>query len=662
MKTTRRHLTTRHQVRKTERVGPMPPKVKVKIKFKDKQPHDDGQFRYQPIVKKTSKRMDVVLRRQNRKHIVERSVFCSLPMRLGHGFNDQCSSLLRDEIERWVLSTSKVTHRLSIIFNRLLLFLVSNNRPLPTFNESFFNGLALHGMKETTKQSKNEFSSLINDFCDNEFNTDENQYPKIERQRGDCQAIKIASSRYMVNFKNTLHTPFLIRQLKYIKVWSQVNNLDLEKRTLRNIQHQINGWAPMNNVDPVIDKFIREQRVRLGQPKYIDTDWLKSRTTIVIQYYYHILVYYTENEHGNKFRMAPLCQIKCHSLAVDDVVLREILCNIMTMAVKKNIEFPDWIRSKIKEKKMTDDVWKAVFNYDGLRRNRRFSHRIDTDGTKACFHFQTTKKQVSKKNRRKKRKQRERRYKQKETQRVIAIDPGRANLIMAYDTEQEKYYRLTRGYYYRSTGVKSLTRRINKENLQMKGVYESMSKTPTKTIRERDWWEYQMIVTRYYDELWSMNATEKRRREHMRVKRLKEKCLDVFLNKFMVKGEKDPLIAYGAASMNTTGKGELSVPVKYVYEKCKRRYDTEKENEKYSTLMHHKCRMVTTGVKVDDGYTRGLRWCPTCSELVSRDRNACKNIALSFKEEERPNYLCDTYDRGNHKVKQIRGCNHIHQR
>jgi hypothetical protein len=47
-----------------------------------------------------------------------------------------------------------------------------------------------------------------------------------------------------------------------------------------------------------------------------------------------------------------------------------------------------------------------------------------------------------------------------------------------------------------------------------------------------------------------------------------------------VKGEEKPLIVYGAASMNPSGKGELAVPVKYVYEKCKRKYKTIRVDER----------------------------------------------------------------------------------
>jgi hypothetical protein len=41
--------------------------------------------------------------------------------------------------------------------------------------------------------------------------------------------------------------------------------------------------------------------------------------------------------------------------------------------------------------------------------------------------------------------------------------------------------------------------------------------------------------------------------------------------------------------MNPSGKGELAVPVKYLYEKCKRKYETIRVDERNTTKMHHKC-------------------------------------------------------------------------
>lgn len=581
------------------------------------------------------KRPDVSLRRKNRDLIEERVVSCSLPKRLGCDLNEPCRAVLRQEIQDWVLTVSKVTHRLSIMFNRLLLHIMQEKIPLPCLNDAFFNGLALYGMKKSKKDSKLPFVSLINDFCSEHF--DGEHYPTIERQRGDCQAILMASSRYKVNFMNSLHVPFFVRQEKFIRTWLEIQGLSLSRTEKNHIRCEINGWVkrkrkselPQNVLD-----FISEQRCLLGTPKEgIHEKWLKNNASNVLSYYYSILEFYTQHEKGRKFRMAPLCQIKYHFLTVDNTVLFEIIKNVIDTADKQHISFPEWVREKIKEKDMDGSIWKAVFNYDGLRRQRTFSKRVDTDGTKVCFHFQVTKKKQKKRNRRKK---------QCQPERVIAIDPGRVNLITAYDGE--KYYKLTRRYYYRATGMKARVERNNKRNLQL---YEAMSLTPTKSIRWSDWEGYQCLVTKHYDELWCLNASEENQRESFRAVRNKERCLDRFLNQFQNKGETKPVIAYGAATMDPTGRGELAVPVKYIYKKCCERYPTRKENEKYSTLMHFKCQGTTRAVRKESEYTRGLRWCPTCRELVSRDKNACKNIrfSFSFESEERPKYLCDTYER-----------------
>jgi hypothetical protein len=120
-----------------------------------------------------------------------------------------------------------------------------------------------------------------------------------------------------------------------------------------------------------------------------------------------------------------------------------------------------------------------------------------------------------------------------------------------------------------------------------------------------------LVITRNYDTLWRENATEQRRRENFKVKRLKEKCLDQFLNQWGVKGEEKPLIVYGATSMNPSGKGEWAVPVKYVYEKCKRKYETIRVDERNTTKMHHKCEERTGRSKIHgvyDGVQPAVSW------------------------------------------------------
>lgn len=56
---------------------------------------------------------------------------------------------------------------------------------------------------------------------------------------------------------------------------------------------------------------------------------------------------------------------------------------------------------------------------------------------------------------------------------------------------------------------------------------------------------------------------------------------------------------------------------------------------------------------------RGLRWCSTCRELASRDRNARKNIYYAYEAEsqglERPSYLLETDKRGTLETKRLYG-------
>jgi len=581
------------------------------------------------------KRTDVSNRLKNRKNIQERVVCCSLLKRLGNELNDNCRSILRQEIDSWVINVSKITHRLGFMFNRLLLYIINNNLKLPIFNDAFFNGLALYGLKKSSKQSKLDFSSLINDFCYNEFNAEHQQFPIITRNKGDCQAIKIASSKYKTNFLTSLCYPFYLRQKKFISTWCFINNINIEER--KYIQYEINGWKYKNKIEfeSKIKEFIIEQRNLLGNPKDVRDEWLKNNPSVVLLYYHNILKYYSLKERGNKFRLAPLCKIKCHFLTIDNTILKEILNNVINKS--KDIGFPDWLIQKVKNKDMCLQVWKAIFNYDGLRKQMTFSNRVETDGTKINFHFQIT---VKKKNKKIKR----RKLKYDKNTRIISIDPGRVNIITAYDKEKERYYTLTRKYYYRACGMRSLVKKNNERNLTIKGVLESMSSRPSKSINDMDWYLNQQILKRHYDKLWALNTTEEKRRENFKVKRLKEKCLDRFLNQFQEKGESRPTLIYGAATINPTGKGELTVPIKYIYEKCKQRYNTIKVDEKNTTLMHFKCQNQTLEVRTTQNSIRGLRWCPTCRELVSRDRNACKNIRL-LNVSPRPNYLSETIKR-----------------
>lgn len=603
--------------------------------------------------KERAKRPDVAKRLANRRGLVEQVVKASLPGRLAPTWSQETRQQLRQELDRWILSTSQITHRLSLIFNRVILFCIESERKWSQLNESqrqteacpyalpekfedaHFTAMALGGMKLTSKIRKNDpFCRLIEDFINEEFGTE--NFPTITRQRGDCQAIVIAAKRYQTNFTNACVVPFLERQKAYVILWCELNGV--EKELSRDILWKINGWKPRNYTFPAfeanVSAFIDDERRRLGNPSNLTPKRL--RIPVVLRYYYHILQYYTEKGRGKKFTLAPLCRVKCHFITVDGTVLFEILKNVAQAVCQESL--PDCIKGALAKRQPIRDeaVWREVFNYTGLRRRRQFGFQVDTDGVSVCFHFNHT---VKAKTKGKRRRERQR----KKSQRIIAVDPGRSNIIYAYDPEAEEYFRLTRQEYYRASGMKNRIRREHLRHHGLQGIYAAMSKTPSRSILEADWYQYQQTIVRNYDRMWTVHCGLASRREDFRVYCLKQKCMDKFFNKFIKNGIK-PVVAYGAASMNPTGKGELSVPVKSVFKKCEQRFYTVKENEDYSTKMHFDCQRETTAVL--KGYTRrtirGLRWCPTCRKLVSRDKNACKNIAASFVADERPTYLCRT--------------------
>lgn len=93
------------------------------------------------------------------------------------------------------------------------------------------------------------------------------------------------------------------------------------------------------------------------------------------------------------------------------------------------------------------------------------------------------------------------------------------------------------------------------------------------------------------------------------------------------------VVAYGSATIHPTGKGEVSVPVKYVLKVCQRHYKTVMVNEHLTTKVHNVChqRMHPVSRESEKYSIRGLCWCPTCAKFVSRDGNAAQNILRVYR-------------------------------
>ena len=100
------------------------------------------------------------------------------------------------------------------------------------------------------------------------------------------------------------------------------------------------------------------------------------------------------------------------------------------------------------------------------------------------------------------------------------------------------------------------------------------------------------------------------------------------------KGEDKPVIAYGAAKFNPTGKHELSSPTSALSKRCSEHYSIVFVDEFRTTKCCNKCGNELKEMKREGREIRGLRCCRSSnclkSHLVSRDLNAALNILTCY--------------------------------
>lgn len=661
---------------------------------------------------KKIERPDVSERIRRRKTLVEQCVKCTLPTRLAPGWDSKARDSLRDNLERQIQGVSEITVRGSLLVNEVLLHCLRTNRPLPSLNASFFNACFLQGLKQSTRQSKSDFS-VVWDVFENEFY----DYPIIERNRGDCQAITIAAARYGANFKTSVLYSFLARQRGFISTWiaeqqrmekeehekrekEMIKNLEVYRASILQMQYDpegqnvedeiprqedeikrgremyknrqtqwkevsafavqcaINGWkngserrttrkrkrddddseAPQTP-DQVLT-FIERERALLGHPKNFQiTD--KTDVGLLLRYIFHVLEFYRAHGVGKGFSIAPICKIKRHFMTIDTTVLYELLKNVATEIGPAFPEALAPIRTvplkhlfNACNAGLVDAMWRLTFDLDGLRRRRTFGRQIDTDGVSMVAHFHVTLRQRSK--HAKRLRQRQHASHQNLAPRVIAIDPGRSNLVTALDSATSRVTTLTRREYYGRAGIAKAKVRVAHWELPLRGVVASLTKTSVRTSSARMTYAYRQILVRNYDRLWEHRTARKRAKSALTVYAGKQHALDGFFANLKAAGNdgRPVVVAYGAATFHPAGKGEVSVPVKRVLQVCRRHLPTVMVNEHLTTKVHHAChqRLNPVSRPLKRRFPiRGLCYCQNCSKFVSRDGNAARNILRVYR-------------------------------
>ena len=550
-------------------------------------------------------REDVRERLLNRKRTDEVVVKCCLSSRI-------LNTLVKDEIQKRVLQTSKIVHRGSLLFNRLLLHCLQTGSELPPIDDlTFFRQCFTMGIELAKTRSK--FTPL-QDLYKSLFGS----FPLPVRCSGDSNTLVYAAKKYMTNFHTMLVTTFETRQKKFLNSYGEEH--EIARDVLSWIRYAINGWKhPSNSQIPEhLHPFIQSQRALLGleETGELTLRWLETNPKALLKYYYFILQYYTEQKKP-LFTLAPIARIRSTFITIDTTILYEIMKEV-TLFDKSLKDFMD----------LRNDHWGSIFALDGLKSKGDFTHLVETDGVGLCVHFRIPKRHPRSSSH------------YNASQRVIAIDPGRCNLICAVEKNQDgtlQTWNLSRKTYYQDSGYTKTLKQANQWNLEIQDSLESLSKVSPKTIQSNEWDAYQKCIETHYDVLWNQYTTRKWGRSRMNTYSGKRRTLDTFFSSFQKKGEETPVIAFGAAKFNPTSKHELSAPTTYISKRCSQHYETHFIDEYNTSKMCSCCGKELTILykKTEDGKARqirGLRWCgsTSCCKFLNRDKNAAENIRMCF--------------------------------
>jgi hypothetical protein len=607
--------------------------MKKKRKKKDDGGDDDDEAQQDGGgAERKVRRLDVSRRKQERKNLNSSVIKCSLSGRFcqdARHWTPEARAVMLRILDKQVESLSQMMVRGSMVANEVLLTCLRENLPLPPLSSINFFRHCIVG--------KSDYP-IVTRVLEEQFQN----HPAISRSKGDWAAINILTNRYAVNAKNSFCVPFLDRQKAFLTKWLEHRELDKSYRF--DMICEINGWPRTTpRVFPSeVHELIKRHRQLLEEPQDLHPKRLHPH--LVVPYYYELQCFY-DNIGYARISLLPLCTPKRHFMTIDSTVLLKMLLNVLE---EMGENAPDWIKDIAFYDNVygdaihacRDEMWQKTFGLKKLKTSskRRFDHQVDTDGISACFHFSYPKPpeptDPSATNDR---------THFLDAKRIISIDPGRTNLVTAYDSYFDKFYTFTRKDYY---GVfRGSMEKLKTWEKHMQPINEELSQFSLRSGNADRCEGYRNVYFKWYYSIWRARLAFNRARESLNIFFKKRKVLDQFFAK--IRGPNTvpaPKVAYGAASIRPHAHGEMSVPVKYILKVCQKMHHTTMVNEYLTTKTHEACGSRMHPVKNEGepaNYSvRGLYWCQTCRKFVNRDRNAALNILLAARcIEGRPNHL-----------------------
>jgi hypothetical protein len=237
----------------------------------------------------------------------------------------------------------------------------------------------------------------------------------------------------------------------------------------------------------------------------------------------------------------------------------------------------------------------------------------------------------------------------RENDMILSNDPGRSNImyIIAFDAQKRILFvkTLTRRFYYHQAGINKAQKQSNKWNTKNSSLMEGRSKHHFKTSDRQIFTSSIAFYGENFTNLWNTYAvTKKWSLQNFLLYCSKNSVLDKFLEGLKLNVDADGykhcydrnVMLYGDGSFPSGGRGEQSVPLKYVKKRCTLFFECHDVNEYRTSQICpdcQKCRLLAVkkdvpGKKPD--IVRGLKWCPSddcrMKRLKDRDYVGAKNI------------------------------------
>ncbi len=581
------------------------------------------------------KRPDKAIKLQQRKDTSETVVKCCLLKHL-HG-DGKTKAKIKAAITSRVLAFSERYQVASIALCHIIKKVFDGHQDVTTvitpdiFDITFIRQLML-GLDSAVKPFQ-----VVKDY----IREHPELYTSIQRYIYDRNIYSFGSTLYLTNLKNhlKLNLPGVIK-----KLCRSIENCDSVA-----MWYCVHGLNPPKNVGAIFPQpqefytSVSDQRrvLALSGDSKIDYDWMANEGNLMkmLKYFVFSNRLFAQLEKP-QMNIVPISRTKCHYITIDTSVLEGIMRDAELIDKKANSSFVE----------LSNDHWKSFLKYERLQgSDNKFTKTIQSDGTLLCVHFIRPKNLQDEAFVKKGKKGRQYianndKLKIKLEDRVIAIDPGRTNIIYATEQQGDKYQRhvLTRLQYYTESGIFKARKQTQKWTDPIQERLNELSKVSTKGVDLQKHNEYLATYLQHKDALWTTYTEQKWSRQRFRLYGGKKRTIATFFNDVEKKGDpnKRIILAYGSSCTTSGGVGEMSVPVSKVFQYCRQRYAVKLIDEYRTTKVCsiddsvlHSVQRRDTGERL-----RGLLWCGSTNvnKFINRDLNAAINILRIARLPSRP--------------------------